>query len=229
MTKDSLGDRIKRYERTQNPLLMTKVPLFIRIDGKAFHTWTRGCEKPFDQRLVNAMVNAAIYTAKEMQGFVLGYVQSDEATFMLSDYTSYESQGWFGYELNKIVSVSASLFTAYFNHEAEWRFAGEGRGPAFFDSRAFSVPHSDAPNVFIWRQQDWVRNSVQMLARSVFSHKELLNKRIPEIHEMLHAQGVNWAMLPNQLKNGTFITPGGSTDFGKLSYDAITELLPEAL
>jgi tRNA(His) guanylyltransferase len=221
--EDSLGGRIKRYENVFNGKLVPKMPLFIRVDGKAFHTWTRGCEKPFDQRLVNAMVNAAIDTAKQMQGFKLGYVQSDEATFMLSDEDSYETQAWFGNELNKIVSVSASLFTAYFNREA-WRFEGEGRGPAFFDSRAFNVPHGDAANVFTWRQQDWERNSVQMLARAHFSHAELMNKKIPDLHEMLFTKGVNWARLPNQLKNGTFILPGGSL-VSKLSYDAVNELL----
>jgi tRNA(His) 5'-end guanylyltransferase len=219
---DSLGDRIKRYESVSSPKLLPRTPLFIRVDGKAFHSWTRALDRPFDGSFIRAMVQAARYTAAEMQGFKLGYVQSDEATFMLSDYDSEQSQGWFGYELNKIVSVSASLFAAAFNTSVCGAVAGK---LATFDSRAFSVPLDDAPNVFVWRQKDWGRNSVQMLTRAHFSHRELTGKKTSDMHEMLHSKGINWADLPAQLKNGTFIHSDGSISHDYMTYEEIQPFL----
>lgn len=226
---DNLGDRIKSYERVSNHKFTPRSPVFIRIDGKSFHTFTKGCEKPFDKTLIDAMVYAAQKTAKEIGGFKLAYVQSDEATFMLTDTDTLTTQGWFDYELNKIVSISASAFTAYFN--SYWFNYKEGtRGlastdgeskMAMFDSRAFTVPVEDAPNVFIWRQRDWERNSIQMLARAHFSHKECQNKKVPELHEMLHAKGVNWSKLPYQLKNGTFIEKDGELTYEREDWSSL--------
>lgn len=215
----TIGDRIKRYERATNYSLLPRSPLFIRVDGKAFHTYTRGCDKPFDQHLIDSMVIAAQKTAKEMGGFVAAYIQSDECTFMLVDYNSFDTQGWFNYELNKVVSISASAFTAYFNE------AYKGSTPALFDSRAFTVPVEDAPNVFIWRQRDWERNSIQMAARAVFSHKECDHKKVPELHEMLFAKGINWADYSGQLKNGTFIFKDSELVTDKLSYEDLKVML----
>lgn len=225
---DSLGDRIKRYEETYQYKLTPRSCLFIRLDGKAFHTFTRTCEKPFDQNIIDTMVYAAEQTAAEMQGFKLAYIQSDECTFMLTDFDTLQTQGWFGYELSKILSVSASLFTAHFNKHYFWMYRDDYT-PAVFDSRAFIVPKEDAANVFIWRQKDWVRNSVQMLARAHFSHKQLDRKSIPEIHEMLHTKGINWAHLDPQLKNGTFIYSDFSKGHIEVDYTTLNKYLsPDA-
>lgn len=213
-----IGNRIKRYEKAYDFVLTPRSCLFIRVDGRAFHTFTKGCEKPFDQRLICAMVGAAVETAKEMSGFKLAYVQSDECTFMLTDFDSYQTQGWFNHKLNKVVSLSASIYTANFNKLY-------GADDAHFDSRAFIVPLEDAPNVFIWRQQDWERNSIQMLARAHFSHQQCENKKTPELHEMLYAVGVNWATMDEQLKNGTFIDGSKKLMVRKLSYDELLRLL----
>lgn len=197
----SIGDRIKAYEACSAPRLTPNAPVIIRVDGRAFHTFTRGMKRPFDSVLMKVMVRAAVETAREMQGFKLGYVQSDEATFLLTDYDTHDTAAWFGNEVNKLVSLSASLFTGYFNAA----FRGE-HPPAAFDSRAFTVPREDAPNVFVWRQQDWARNSLQMVARAHFSHKQLHGKHRGAIHEMLHGIGVNWSRdFTAQEKNGTFI------------------------
>lgn len=216
---DSLGDRIKRYEAAYAHRLVPRSCVMVRVDGKAFRTFTKGCAKPFDWKIIDAMVYAATLTASEMQGFKLAYVQSDEATFLLTDFDSLQTQGWFDYELNKIVSISASLFTAHFN-----RFYG-GDTLALFDSRAFVVPEADWPNAFVWRQRDWERNSLQMLARAHFSHKQVQGKKAPELHEMLHGVGVNWADLDPQIKNGTFVLRDGSLDFGKHTYEGILSLV----
>jgi tRNA(His) guanylyltransferase len=223
---DALGDRIKRYEHVTDYHLTPRSPVFIRVDGKSFHTYTRHLEKPFDLRLVGAMVHATQQTARQMTGFKLAYTQSDEASFLITDYDNLDSQGWFDYELSKIISVTASAFTAYFNQAmAETTVMS---GPAMFDARAFVVPESDVANVFLWRQKDWARNSIQMLARAHFSHKELLGKKHAEIHEMLFTKGVNWAHLDDQLKNGTYVTRGGALRAEiQPSYPGVEALLME--
>lgn len=211
--KDNIGDRMKKYEKVWDFKLTPRSCLFIRIDGKAFHSFTRGCDKPFDQKLINAMVEAMKETAKQMMGFKIAYHQSDEVTFMLSDFDTFQTQGWFGYELQKIVSVSASQFTASFNK-------AYNSLDAVFDSRAFIVPVDDWPNVFIWRQHDWERNSVQMLARANFSHNECFNKKLSQLHEMLHEKGINWADLSEQHKNGTFLIKD-QLDYKKVDYSQL--------
>jgi tRNA(His) 5'-end guanylyltransferase len=151
------------------------------------------------------MVSAACEVAKEMQGFKVAYVQSDEATFCLTDYDRLETQGWFDYDLSKMVSISAAIMSVAFNtHFPADKL--ELRTLAVFDGRAFSVPPDDVVNAFLWRAKDWKRNSLQMYARSFFSHKELINKNHSELHEMLHGIGKNWAIdLTDQERNGTFI------------------------
>lgn len=201
---DSLGDRIKRYERAYNQTLTPRTPVIVRVDGRAFHTYTKGMDRPFDYDLMCAMEWAASHTANEMQGFKLAYVQSDEATFLITDDDQLDTQGWFAYELNKVVSLSAAIFTAHFNNFMHfWNITSK---LATFDARAFNVPAADVPNVFIWRQRDWERNSLQMLARAHFSHSELHGKGRRDMHDMLHAKGINWASLKPREKNGTFIT-----------------------
>jgi tRNA(His) guanylyltransferase len=237
-TKDSLGDRVKRYESVSKPLLMRRTPLFIRVDGKAFHTFTRGCKKPFDQDIIDCMVYATEMTAKNMQGFKLAYTQSDEATFMLMDNDTLETDAWFDYELNKIVSITASMFTAFFNEK--WfelnaqseldarhsvRQANKRRLKAFFDARAFNVPEEDWPNVFIWRQRDWVRNSIQMVARSLYSQKQLEGKKTADLHELLYQKDVNWADLMPQYKNGTFVLWDGSKWHDFVGYEDCKKLI----
>ncbi|KMV15979.1 hypothetical protein ACT17_23095 [Mycolicibacterium conceptionense] len=212
MNTRTLGNRIKRYESASSHTLTPRTPVMIRVDGRAFHTFTRRCERPFDHHVVDSMVEAARYTAADMAGFRLAYVQSDEATFLIDDLASLQSQPWFGNKVHKLVSLSASLFTAAFNR------AWPGDELATFDSRAFSIPREDAPNAFIWRQRDWERNSLQMLARAHFSHRALAGRKHPEIHEMLHGVGVNWANLDPQLKNGTFVLPGGELRFERVDY-----------
>ncbi len=213
-----IGDRIKRYERASRHTLPPRQPLFLRVDGRAFHTYTRGMGKPFDQRLMEAMVQAMTDVAADMSGFKLAYHQSDEVTFLLTDYDNLDTRGWFDYDLNKVVSISASSFTYHFNR----CMIKTGR-PAMFDSRAFTVPHDDVPNVFVWRQRDWERNSITMLAQAHYSHEELHGKKTSDMHEMLHRKGINWAHLTDAEKNGTFLLRDGSYRRQKAAYAQINE------
>jgi tRNA(His) 5'-end guanylyltransferase len=222
---DSLGDRIKRYEAVSRPFLAPNIPVMIRVDGKAFHTWARHMQKPFDMGIVTSMREAAVLTSEHMQGFQLAYTQSDEASFLITDTDSHEQEGWFGYNLNKIVSVTASTFTLYFNNAAR-EYIAPAVAPAFFDARAFSVPEADVPNAFLWRQRDWERNSLMMYARHFLSHGKLQNKKRDQVHELLHEYGANWATdLEPVLKNGTWIGPDGGCSHEKLDYYGIQSLI----
>lgn len=203
--KNSLNNRMQRnYENPARHLLTRRVPVIVRVDGRAFHTFTRNFRKPFDQRLIDSMIVAATTVVGEMQGFKLGYIQSDEASFVMTDYDNLDTDAWFGYVKSKIESVTASIMTAAF---ARCMRLANITTLAYFDARAFNIPASDVANYFLGRAKDWHRNSVSMYARSFFSHQDLKNKCIPEIHEMLHNKGRNWSTdLTDEEKNGTFIT-----------------------
>jgi tRNA(His) 5'-end guanylyltransferase len=218
--ENSLGNRIKQYENVSSHRLVHRLPVIIRVDGKAFHTFTKNSEKPFDRRLIDAMVESAYQVSREMMGFVLAYHQSDEVTFYINNVRNLDSEAWFDNKLSKIISVTASLFTARFNDIY-------GSTNAIFDCRAFNVPYTEVPNVFIWRQRDWQRNSLHMYARSIFSHKDLMNKRGTQIREMLERESFSWDSLHRQLRNGTFITPKGHQLWGEYTYNDIRLLLNE--
>lgn len=228
----SISTRMKRYETVSEHFFTPNSPVVIRIDGKTFHTFLKHANRPFDQEFMDCMVHAAVLTTSDMHGFKLAYVQSDECTFVITDYDSHETQGWFGYSVNKIVSITASTFTAHFNNLYEndvatesAYLAGKLRPAAIFDARAFVMPVEDVPNVFVWRQRDWERNSVQMLTRAHFSHKQCDGKKIPDMHEMLYSKGINWADLTDQEKNGTFIDRDGQLIQRKLTYEEIKLLI----
>lgn len=234
MSKDNLGDRIKRYEIVAKPYLTRRMPVIIRVDGKAFHTFTKNFDKPFDKEVVEAMAYATGKTAQAMQGFKLAYVQSDEASFLITDYGTLGESSWFDYELNKIVSITASTFTYWFNKKwfdifvaktnpTEWD-KEKAQRVALFDARAFNIPEADWPNAFIWRQQDWERNSIQMLARSLYSQKYLDGKKVPELMEMTKSAGKDWEGLHLPYKWGTFIKRDGHSFFGKADYSKIVEM-----
>lgn len=228
MSNDSLGDRIKCYEKASRPYLTKRTPVILRVDGRAFHTFTRGFEKPYDQSFIQAMVNAAMAVAMDMQGFKIGYVQSDEASFLITDYDDINTQGWFNYNLSKMISVSASVMTANFNADVPFSDI------ATFDSRAFNISPMDMSNYFLWRAKDWERNSLQMFCRSIFSHNELNGKRRDDMHEMLHQKGKNWATdTTPQQRNGTFIrkSDAGYTMLYDVmpNYQSISNLVEESL
>ncbi len=204
--KDAVGDRMKKYEGTPRLSLLTRTPVIVRVDGRAFHTYTRGMKRPFDSVLQNAMVDAAIAVAKEMSGFKLGYTQSDEASFLLGDWDTIETQPWFDNDQQKLASLCASLMTAYFNLTMDLFGPSIRNAVPVFDGRAFNLPMGpEVVNYFLWRAKDWERNSLSMVARSHFSAKQLHGKKKADMHEMLHQKGVNWTKdFDAKSRNGTF-------------------------
>ena len=114
--KDSLGDRMKNYyENRAKTYLVRRMPVIIRLDGRSFHTFTRGFVKPFDKRLIKTMQETTLELCKNIQGCVFGYTQSDEITLVLVDYNTLDTDAWFDYSVEKMCSVSAAMATLYFN------------------------------------------------------------------------------------------------------------------
>lgn len=225
---DDLGKRMKTYyEAIPKTSLMRRTPVAIRIDGKAFHTFTRGFEKPFDTLLVNTMQQTTKKLCENIQNCVFGYTQSDEITLILVDYKDINTAAWFDYEVQKLCSISASMATLYFNKffkqsveefdinsiikekevdnykllNSYKRALNTG---AMFDSRCFNIPKEEVCNLIYWRQLDATRNSIQMVGQANFSHKELQGLTCNKIQDKLITEtDINWNNYPTYLKRGT--------------------------
>lgn len=230
MRNDKLDDRMKEYERVTRHHLTKRMPVIIRIDGKAFHTFTKGFEKPFDEVMVNTMQDTMKYLCENIENCVLGYTQSDEITLVLCDYKTLTSQAWFNNNLQKLCSVSASMATMSFNgffvenvqnylpdintvpDSCYWtknarNIDNKDFGnykEAMFDSRVFNIPKEEVNNCLIWRQEDAVRNSIQSVAQANFKCEQLDGKNQNELQEMLwQEKGINWNDYPTYLKRGS--------------------------
>lgn len=233
---DDLGNRMKTfYEQIPKTKLMRRTPVIIRIDGKAFHTFTRGFKRPFDEILIKTMQETTKFLCENIQGCVLGYTQSDEITLVLVDYQRFESCAWFDYEIQKICSISASMTTMAFNkffaknvkeYDMEWKCGLTPQSVeiqkahydymevlnkavekgAMFDARVFNIPKEEVTNCVYWRQLDASRNSIQMVGQANFSHKELHCKTCNDIQDMLMLQkNINWNDFPTHQKRGTCV------------------------
>ena len=216
---DNLGKRMKEfYEQVPKTRLVRRMPVAIRIDGKAFHTFTRGFQKPFDKVLMQSMQETTKYLCENIQGCVFGYTQSDEITLILVDYKELDTSAWFDYEIQKLCSISASMATMSFNkffernaknyiqncaidYETDGLYGKDTPEyqlceiyqkaidkGAMFDARCFNIPKEEVTNLVYWRQLDAARNSIQMVGQANFSHKELQNKSCNMIQDMLHEQ-----------------------------------------
>ena len=199
----TLGERMKEYEAVTKLKLIRRTPAIIRLDGKAFHTYTRGFDKPWDWRMSIAMTETAKFICENVMGAKFAYTQSDEISILITDYYGINTEAWFDYQVQKVVSVSSSLATYKFNEVM--RGLGINKA-AFFDARVANYPKEEVCNYFIWRQKDAERNSVQGLAQSLFSHKELQgvsNKKLQD--EMFTEKGVNWNEISVINKRGAGI------------------------
>ncbi len=185
--KDSLGDRVKAdYENRTRFLLPRRTYTLIRVDGKNFHRYTRGCARPYDTGLMNDMETAALALCENIIGAQLAFVQSDEISVLLTDFGSPQTEAWFNGSVQKLASLSASLATAHFNAARMRRAVSQSQEVACFDSRAFTIPDpTEVENYFRWRQQDAARNSVSMTAQAHFLHERLQGKSTDQMQEML--------------------------------------------
>ena len=228
MKYETLGDRMKgAYENKYRLYLPERIPVIIRLDGKAFHTFCRGLKKPFDDLFISVMQDTMLDLCKNISGCKLGYVQSDEISLLLVQ-TKEESQPWFDNNIQKIVSVSASMATLYFNKNFEKRvfelmenYAKDKSDyteeelkyidkldskvyTAMFDSRVFVLPKEEVNNYFIWRQIDCTRNSILSLAQSLYSDREIHGIKCDALQDkMFTEKNVNWNDLSTVKKRGT--------------------------
>lgn len=225
--KDDLGKRMKTYESVPRHFLMRRNPVIIRLDGKAFHTFTKGMKKPFDEILIETMQETAKYLCQNIQGCKIAYTQSDEISLLLTDYENSNTYAWFDNNIQKMASISASMATLAFNkhfsqlveryihcledcnNKEDVKLAKtyqDKLNTAMFDSRVFSLPKEEVVNYFIWRQKDAIRNSVQMVGHANFSHKELHRISCPGIIEKLEVErNLIFDELATHLKRGTCI------------------------
>lgn len=209
MTNDSLGDRMKEYESVTRMKLSHRIPAIIRIDGRAFHTLTRrlygGKWSPTFSKIIMPSVAAGVMSG--IQGCNFAYGQSDEVSFLLTDYRTVHTSAWFDYVVQKLVSVTASLATMEFVH------VNGAQDMVTFDARAFSLPHDEVVNYFIWRQQDATRNAIQMMGHEHLTQSELNFKNCDEIQELLFTnKGINFNDSSTVRKRGYCII-NGVTDF----------------
>ena len=193
----TLNERMKEYYENRSKTYLTRrTPVIIRLDGKAFHTFTRGLQKPYDEIFHNCMNNTTKYLCENIQGCKIGYTQSDEITLLITDYDTLTTSAWFDYNVQKLCSITASMatmaFNKFFSEEYKnymYSFSFKDIKPtpsekeymntlysklntAMFDSRCFNVPEAEVCNCFIWRQQDAIRNNTQMLGQCNFSDKQ---------------------------------------------------------
>lgn len=222
MDRTSLGDRMKSYENVERRYLPKRAPVIIRVDGKSFHTYTRGFDKPFDESFLWCMRMTMLDLCKNIMGCKLGYHQSDEITLLLTDDDTINTEPWFGKNLQKMVSISAAMATYFFNKHvnaccsiygletsAGQIFSSKGlhqawrdKRIAIFDSRAFTIPREEVLNAFEFRQQDCRRNSIQAMGQTYFSQKELNGLSCAEIVEKLRTVDMDWNALYPEFQNG---------------------------
>lgn len=243
MDKTTLGDRMKNnYENVNRFYLTRRMPIVIRMDMKAGHTFTKGMKKPFDDIFVKTMQETMKYLCENIQGCVLGYTQSDEISLVLVDYAELTTDAWFGNNLQKMCSVSASMATLAFNKAFTRNISKQSKRlytehleekdaayietleiamnkGAMFDSRVFTIPKEEVCNYMLWQQQDATRNSILSVGQANFSHKDLHGKSCNNIQDMLMTQkGINWNDYATTLKRGSCCI---KVDDGLTAYDEV--------
>lgn len=214
----TLSDRMKEYESVTDHTLMKRTPLILRLDGVAFHTFTKGFSKPYDLTIAMMMRYVADNLRKIISNVVFIYSQSDEISLLIKDWGNINTDCWFDNRLQKLCSVSASYATAFANEylynmitDVELKnmlsddidFLKTKVNKVHFDCRALNIPENDVKNYFIWRQDDAIRNSKQGFAQGVFKQKELMNKNVEEQIEMVkNKTGVDYYNLPDWVRKG---------------------------
>lgn len=208
---------------------MELMPVILRLDMRAGHSFTRGFKRPFDEVFIKSMQDTAKYLCENIQNCKLSYQQSDEITLLLVDYDKLNTDCFFDYRVDKLCSITASMATMAFNklfekYVDEYRFSKwDGvsnyednaweyiqvllsvvEKGAMFDARCFNIPKEEVTNLLYWRQDDAAKNSIQMVGRAFFSHKELHKKSRNDIQDMLMTQkGINWNDFPTYQKRGS--------------------------
>jgi tRNA(His) 5'-end guanylyltransferase len=202
MSKDPMGDRMKMFEATATSMRAhPELPLCVRLDGRAFSTYTRGLDRPFDRRMITAMVETATHLTRAFKPCI-AYTQSDEISLVFAP----RGEFVFGGKLHKINSVFAGVASVVFYQAILPHLPLGHKGYPAFDCRTWSVPSGvEAANVVLWRWFDAKKNSISALAQAHFSHKVLHGKHEGDQLAMLEEKGIHWSDLPEDEKWGTFL------------------------
>ena len=220
--KETLADRIKRYEKESEYIIPNNKHLIIRIDGHKFSKFTKGLNKPFDEIFTKAMVKTTMDLVERFSAYT-GYTQSDEITLYIPTLIEENSEFThiFGGRTQKIASLAVSFVTMRFNKnfkkiaktvyknyiDIDLDVYKNKFCNAYFDARVFGVvTKEEVFNSFLFRFRDCIRNSKQQFARSYCSHKELLNKTSDEvINYCKEKTGMIWEALTPVYKYGAII------------------------
>jgi tRNA(His) 5'-end guanylyltransferase len=232
MNNNSLESRMKSYENIFRNYLSPRQYFIVRCDLRAGGQYTKDLDKPFDDGFIEDMQGAALVLCEEIQGAQLAFVQSDEISVVFTDLIGENSDIWFGGNIQKIISLSAAVVTGEFqklriarinkwisencrrwNDEELHYNIKQGFKVPQFDSRVFSISQRvEVMNYFYYRQKDCSRNSIQMLARHNFSHKECQGKNCSQLQDMLIGEcNINWNLLDTHKKRGTVIYKGSNS------------------
>lgn len=206
MTRDefeALGNKMKYFEGRQNDTVIPMLPMVVRLDGRAFHTFTRGLERPFDRNFSDCMIETTKKLIQETHAKI-GYTQSDEITLIFIPEEQQELP--FAGKIQKICSIFASIASVEFNKQVAQRLPSKADKVAVFDCRAFTLPTKQSVyECLLWRETDATRNSLSMAVSAYYSEKECFKKGFKEKHDMLHAIGINWDSYPTHFKRGTYL------------------------
>jgi tRNA(His) guanylyltransferase len=206
VTNDGLGDRCKAFEMAEaNRRAMRGLPLLARLDGRAFHTFTRGLVRPYDPAMSRCMIETARFLVKETNARV-GYTQSDEITLAWYETSQSPRDYEFDGRFQKLASVLAGMASARFCQLVSRELPAKADEVPHFDCRVWQVPTlADALDVFVWREDDATKNSVSMAASAHYSERELNGKDSAAKQELLFQKGINWNDYPAFFKRGTYI------------------------
>jgi len=207
LTSDQLGERMKSfYEERTRTSLPRRTYTIIRCDGRSFSNYTKSLKKPFDTDFLVDMEIAAAALCREVQGCALAYTQSDEISIVATDFTTQTTDAWFDGQVQKIVSIAAAVATGAFIAARAARGLLDPKRLPGFDARVFTIPtREDVAAYLWWRERDAIRNSVQMMARSKFSHKEMAGVSVAQAREKLREIGAPWEALPVRIKQGAVV------------------------
>lgn len=221
---ETFSDRMKMYEgREAQHRGLEKLPIMVRLDGKNFSKLTSHLTKPFDSDFSTLMIECAKYLAHEHNANC-AYTQSDEITLVFHS-EDFRTTPPFGGRFQKICSIMAAQCSLMFNSMLDTYFANLIAKKPVFDCRAWVVPSKEeAANVFLWREYDGTRNSVQMAAHAVFSHNELHGKNTKQQQAMLLNKGINWNDYPVAFKRGTYIQRKQQEDRPDKSIHSIVDM-----